>query len=75
MLIKLVLSNSVGSIDHKYMTVEPDLGGYVRNIHLPHDWSLDHGDKIEIVFVKRAQEDGDSTDEDDRMVAALPVTA
>jgi hypothetical protein len=70
MLIKVVLSNSVGPIDHQYMSVIPDLGGYVNTLQLPKGWCLDHGDTIKVVFLDRSKEDGDTTAEDDRQMAA-----
>ena len=69
MQIKLILSNSVGHIDHKYLTVTPDLGGYAAGLAVPADWCLDHGDTIKVVFLDRLEDD-ERTAEDDRVILA-----
>lgn len=69
MKIKLVLSNNVGVIDHKYLDVTPDLGGYAVALQLPADWCLDHGDTIKVEFLDRLKEDDECTDEDERVLA------
>jgi hypothetical protein len=68
MKIKIILSNSVGVIDHKYLDVEPDLGGYALGLSVPTDWCLDHGDTIRVEFLDRLEGD-ELTAEDERELA------